>query len=199
MKFFKLLSMAVVWVSAVYVISFVNRIYTADKLSVQASDFLKETEYERALSAANKSLELNSSEPSYYRTRALIYLTLGVAEKDGVKKLAHKRSAYGDLRKSLSLNPNNLVTERNLVPVYYFLANEDPAAEPGTGNHAPEFISETKNYFQMLKGKYSRDAGVISLVADYEKKLGLIEEYEKSKEIIRLLRPDLLEWYGSFN
>ena len=91
------------------------------------------------------------------------------------------------------------MTERNLVPVYYFLANEDPAAKPGGNNHDSEFIGEAKNYFQMLKAKYSRDAGVISLVAEYERKLGLTEEYEKSKEMVRILRPDLLEWYSSFN
>ena len=128
----------------------------------------------------------------------MIYLTFGVTEKDGVKS-AYKRNAYDDLQRSLSLNSNNLVTERNVVPIFYFLANEDPASKPGADNYDPEFISEAKNYFQTLKRKYSRDAGVISLVADYERKLGLTEEYEKSKEIIRLLRPDLLEWYGSFN
>lgn len=199
MKFFKLMLLVIVWTSAGYVISFVNRIYSADKLSVRSADFLRKEEYEKALNTANGSLELNPLEPSYYRTRALVYLTAGILEKDGVKKNIYKKSAYADLQRALVLNPDNLVTERNLVPVYYFLANEDPAAKPGGNNHDPEFIGEAKNYFQMLKAKYSRDAGVISLVAEYERKLGLTEEYEKSKEMVRILRPDLLEWYSSFN
>ncbi|HBY10256.1 hypothetical protein A2473_01525 [candidate division WWE3 bacterium RIFOXYC2_FULL_42_13] len=199
MKFFKLMLLVIVWTSAGYVISFVNRIYSADKLSVRSADFLRKEEYEKALNTANGSLELNPLEPSYYRTRALVYLTVGILEKDGVKKNIYKKSAYADLQRALVLNPDNLVTERNLVPVYYFLANEDPAAKPGGNNHDSEFIGEAKNYFQMLKAKYSRDAGVISLVAEYERKLGLTEEYEKSKEMVRILRPDLLEWYSSFN
>ena len=199
MKLVKLILLIAVWTAAVLVISYVNRIFLADKLSVQAADFLKEGDPERALGFINKSVELNPFEPSYYRTRSLVYLTAGILEKDVNKKTGFKNNAYNDLQKSLVLNPDNLVTERNLVPVYYFLANGNPESAPGAQNRDPEFINATKDFFQMLKSKYSRDAGVISLVAEYERKLGLTDEYEKSKEMIRNLRPDLLEWYGSFN
>lgn len=199
MKLIKLALLIIVWAVAVLVVSHVNRIYSADKLSVQATDFLREGEYERALGFINKSIELNPFEPSYYRTRSLVYLTAGILEKDVNKKLGYKSNAYADLQKSLTLNPDNLVTERNLVTVYYFLANGNPESAPGAQNHDPEFINETKEFFQMLKSKYSQDAGVISLVAEYERKLGLTSDYEKSKEMIRNLRPDLLDWYSSFN
>lgn len=199
MKLFKLGLLIIVWVSAVLVVSHVNRIYSADKLSVQATDYLREGEHKRALESIDKALELNPAEPSYYRTRSLVYLTAGVLEKNANKMHEYKNNAYADLQKSLALNPDNLVTARNLVPVYYFLANNNPEGAPGIQNHDPEFINETTEFFQMLKSKYSRDAGVISLVAEYERKLGLTDDYEKSKEMIRNLRPDLLDWYGSFN
>jgi len=199
MKLIKLIILIIVWAAAVLVVSHVNRIYSADKFSVQATDFLKEGEYERALGLINNAVDLNPSEPSYYRTRSLVYLTAGFLEKDVNKRTEDKKNAYTDLQKSLALNPDNLVTERNLVPVYYFLANNNPESAPGAQNHDPEFINAAKDFFRMLKSKYSKDAGVISLVAEYERKLGLTDEYEKSKEMIRSLRPDLLEWYGSFN
>lgn len=183
------------WSLAVCLLSIVNRIYSADRISVQATEFLKEQETERALVLVNKSILLNPYEPSYYRTRALVHMASGILENTP----GYKDNSYADLQKSLELNPDNLVTERNAVPVFYFLANGNPFSFPGAENHDANFIGKTREYFQMLKSRYSQDAGVISLVAEYERKLGLTEEYEKSREMIRMLRPDLLDWYGSFN
>ncbi|KKS31313.1 hypothetical protein A2380_02970 [candidate division WWE3 bacterium RIFOXYB1_FULL_43_24] len=199
MKFIKILLVLIVWSLAVRVVCSVNSIYSADKFSVQATEFLKEREPERALILINKSIEINPLEPSYYRTRALVYLTAGILEENGENLSDYKSHAYVDLQKSLEVNRDSLVTERNVVPVYYFLANGNPFSVPGAENHDAKFIGETEEFYQMLKSRYSQDAGVISLVAEYERKLGLTEEYEKSKEMIRVLRPDLLDWYSSFN
>ena len=111
MKLIKLIILIIVWAAAVLVVSHVNRIYSADKFSVQATDFLKEGEYERALGLINNAVDLNPSEPSYYRTRSLVYLTAGFLEKDVNKRTEDKKNAYTDLQKSLALNPDNLVTE----------------------------------------------------------------------------------------
>ncbi|EKD94676.1 MAG: hypothetical protein ACD_25C00265G0001, partial [uncultured bacterium] len=66
MKIYKLLLLTLVWSLAVCLLSIVNRIYSADRISVQATEFLKEEEPGRALTLVNKSILLNPYEPSYY-------------------------------------------------------------------------------------------------------------------------------------
>lgn len=199
MKLLKILLLMCVWAAAVSAIMWIDGNYSADKLAVEASDRLEKMEYEKALKKIDEALELNPSEPSYYRTRALVYLAKYVLEKDTQDALGYKEAAYHDMVKSLELNPDNLVTKRNLVPLFYFLAVENVDMASGKDNHDPEFIDITTAFFDDLKKEYSHDAGVITLVAEHERKLGLDEEYEGSRETVRMLRPDLLEWHKSFN
>jgi hypothetical protein len=79
------------------------------------------------------------------------------------------------------------------------LASEDPKVAAGSKNWDKNFVEITSDYYKELKNTYSHDAGVISLVAGYEKKLELMDEYNVSKRMVEELRPDLLQWYQSFN
>ena len=106
-----------------------------------------------------------------------------------------KKLALNDLQTAQNLNPNNLVTLRNVVPLYYFLAIEDLEKPADGKNIDPEFIEATKDYFTMMHSYSPTDVGIYALLAKYEKRLGLNELYEQSVGRIKILRPDLLEWY----
>ncbi len=195
MKIIKFIALIIVWVLAVYGVRQVGRIYDADRYSVLASYNMEKGEYSEAMKYADLSIKLNPNEPSYYRVRALAYLAFNVLEKNP----AYKEKAQKDVLSAISLNPDNLVTKRNFVPIMYFLAGKDYDDGSCCVDRDSKYFKDTEEYFQNLKNDYPQDAGIISLVAEYEKKLKMEEEYTESVEIIRKLRPDLLEWYRSFN
>ena len=60
------------------------------------------------------------------------------------------------------------------------------------------FLPETKNFYEKIKNISPNDAGVYVLLAKYEKRLGLNDEYNASVKIVEELRPDLLEWHENF-
>ena len=105
---------------------------------------------------------------------------------------------YLDIKKAIELNPLNLVTIRNSIPLYYFLAVKDVGNVSGIDNIDTEYLSTVKEFFQNTKYRYWNDAGVISTIAKYEKRLSFTNEYQESTKRISELRPDLLEWYPSF-
>lgn len=195
MKTIKFIALITIWILAVYGVRQVVSVYDADKFSVLASSYMEKGEYSEAMKYANYSVELNPDEPSYYRVRALAYLAFNVLEKNP----SYKEKAYDDVLSALSLNPENLVTKRNFVPLMYFLAGKDYENGSCCVDRDSRYFKDTAEYFQNLKKDYPTDAGVISLVAEYEKKLKMEEEFNESVEIIRKLRPDLLEWHRSFN
>ena len=167
---------------------------SADESYVESQRALKKTNFEVAIQQANKSIQKNLDEPRYYYGRAKVLLTLTVnladEEKPHVKYLAEN-----DLLTAQNLNPKNLTTLRNIIPLYYFLAVDDLGGIGDENNVDPEFIERTKNYFEMMHSYSPTDAGIYTLLAKYEKRLGLNELYEQSVEKIKILRPDLLEWY----
>ena len=75
-------------------------------------------------------------------------------------------------------------------PLYYFLA--------GYPKPDPVYLSLTIKFLETTKHRFSQDAGVVSLVAKYEKELGLMDDYNESVRMVAVLRPDLLQWYDSF-
>lgn len=170
------------------------RYYTADVYFKKSQDYLKKGKYSEALVYINKSVNLNPNEPNYYRGRAKI-LTISLVEK---QKPDLKNLIYEDLNKAINLNQNNLVTLRNSVPIYYFLAVKDIFGAMSIENTDDYYISQTKNFYKDFKNKFSNDIGVVTLIAKYEKKLGLIKEYKESEDIVRKIRPDLLNWHESF-
>lgn len=175
----------------------VANIYTADVCNEKAVNLADRGAYYAALNKAECAVNKNDHEPNYYRNRAKILILLAATSEDSDIS-DYKKAALFDLIAAYNLNPKNLVTLRNSVPLYYYLAIRDYSLPPGINNQDSEYIGITKEFFTTIKNRYSGDAGVVVLLAKYEKKLGLTKEYEESVEIIKKLRPDLLDWHEAF-
>ena len=158
--------------------------YKADTHFIEAQSYLVRNDTEMAIKLTDKAVAENPLEPNYYRGRARIYI---VTQED-------KNKASEDLRKAYDLNPNNLVTIRNEIPLYYFLALKDGSPDSFDENYFPT----AKEFLEINKMRFSHDAGVVALIAKYEKRLGLVKEYEDSVKMVGGLRPDLLEWHEAF-
>ncbi|RJR26933.1 hypothetical protein C4561_04105 [candidate division WWE3 bacterium] len=192
-----LLTMLVMFVGF-YMIKYFSSVYSADVAFEEGQKYMSAGDYETALLKANKSIRLNPMEPNYYRGRAKVYLAylVEVNNRDSQKIL--KQAALEDLKTAYSLNPHNLVTIRNSIPLYYFLAAEDLTRPGNEDNVDEEFLPETIYFYKLVKDISPDDVGVYVLLAKYEKRLGLFEAYQESVEKVRELRPDLLEWHESF-
>jgi len=117
-----------------------------------------------------KSVVLNKYEPTYYRYRAKQRLLEG-----------DKVGALSDVEKAVAVNPKNLTTLRNIIPIYYFLN-----------------VSETQEYFNYLKITYPNDLGILADIAEYEQKLNHMEDFRQTVQQAKSLRPDIVEWHKSF-
>lgn len=171
--------------------------YTADVYFSISEKLLEEFELEKALNNATLSIKSNPLEPNYYKQRAKVYLTMAAVLGDEYKTEL-KESALDDMYMAYNINPNNLVTVRNLVPLFYFLSVKEFTLSVSNENIDPEFLPETKNFYEKIKNISPNDAGVYVLLAKYEKRLGLNDEYNASVKIVEELRPDLLEWHENF-
>ncbi|OGC38962.1 hypothetical protein A3K42_00400 [candidate division WWE3 bacterium RBG_13_37_7] len=58
----------------------------------------------------------------------------------------------------------------------------------------PAYDFIVHDFYAWVKTTYANDAGVLVSIAEYEKKLGWSEDYEKTLQMIKVLRPDLLNW-----
>jgi len=167
---------------------------SADESYVSSRKALKSSDFQTALEQANKSIKKNPREPRYYYGRAKVLLSSNVnltpEERPYMKKLAEE-----DLLTAQKINPNNLVTLRNMIPIYYYLAVEDLNQQATGENIDPEYLKVTNDYYQSIKHYSPTDVGIYTLLAKYEKKLGLIDGLEESTQNIQRLRPDLLQWY----
>lgn len=154
--------------TAIYILSLMCflKILTADLSYMESRNYLEKNNLGSALNKINASVEKNPYEPRYFYEKAKILLAL---DKD--------LDAIKNLEQAQKLNEDNLVTLRNMVPIYSF-TSEDLA----------------ENYYEKLKNKYETDAGLLVQIAEYEKSLNLIENYNETTEMISKLRPDLLEW-----
>jgi hypothetical protein len=167
---------------------------SADESYVASQRSLKKSSFQKALSLANKSIKKNPREPRYYYGRAKVLLVSTVELSEEEKHIA-KELAIEDLATALVINPTNLVTLRNTVPLYYYLAINDLNKITTENNTDEIYLETTKNYYQSLKHYSQTDVGIYTLLAKYENELGLIEDFEISKQNIQRLRPDLLQWY----
>ncbi|MFC1622299.1 tetratricopeptide repeat protein [Patescibacteria group bacterium] len=120
-----------------------------------------------------EAVVLNPNEPTYYRYLAKQHLL-----ED------NEEAAFEDIISAISLNPKNLTTLRNIIPIFYFLG--------------PGYIPQTLEYFAHLKKTYPNDLGILADIAKYEKRMGLMTDFKKTYEIGKKLRPDLVEWHESF-
>ena len=178
-----------------YLNFYIFKFYNADIYYKKGQEYIKKGEEKKALYFADKAVIANPLEPNYYRGRAKVNTVLLVSSQD---KQKIKQKIFEDLTKSFELNKNNLVTIRNSIPIYYFLAVGDIYKAPSNNNYDERYIGYVKEFYNETKNNYPNDAGVILGVAKYEKKLGLEESYQNSVERIKFLRPDLLDWNELF-
>lgn len=171
------------------------KFYNADIYYKKGQEYIKKGDEERALYYADRAVIANPWESNYYRGRAKIKTVLLVSSKE---KDRIKNEIFEDLKKSIELNKNNLVTIRNSIPIYYFLAVADISKNLGGNNYDLKYIDYVKEFFNSTKRYYPNDVGVILGIAKYEKKLGLEESYQDSVSRIEFLRPDLLQWHELF-
>jgi hypothetical protein len=194
-KNFKIPTLVFIWVIYTFSAFVLISLYKADIYFNKSQDLVKEKEYDRAVFYANKSVELNPFEPNYYRGRAKVNTVFLVSDNDIEKT---KSNIYLDLKKAEELNPDNLVTIRNSIPIYYFLAVRDLHLTPGPDNTDDKYIEIVSKYYSKVKNDYWGDVGVLLSLAKYEKRLGMYENYERSISRIKDLRPDILEWNDLF-
>ena len=166
--------------------NFVLNLFFADFTYRSSQSLLTNQEYSKSQEYSEKAISLNPNEPRYFYGKAKVLLVQ--------LPLSSKQEILDLLISAGELNPDNLVTLRNIVPYYYFLAVEDLQEPERQDNIDTEFLPTTIEYLEYLSNRYSWDLGVQVLVAKYQKKLGLTELYENKIEKIRQLRPDLLEW-----
>jgi tetratricopeptide (TPR) repeat protein len=178
--------------------SLLYRRYVADTYYERAQVLLGKADYSEALVYAHRAIDINGKEPNYYRIRGKVYLLMTALDSEDVAIDVNKNLALTDMKTALSLNFDNLVTLRNIIPLYYFLALEDYSLPSAQHNIDESFINITRQYYAHVKRTYSHDVGVLAALAKYEKRLGLVEDYEESVALVRELRPDVLEWHGSF-
>ncbi len=181
-KYLLITGVLIFWVTCFY---FLIRFFMGEVYYSKAQFYLDAGNYKKSLNFVDKALENNSNEPAYYRGRARSYLGLYLEfENDPKLKLLLKNTALVDLKKSTDLNTLNLASFRNAISLYYFLAYDNSS-----------FVSITQNFYAYLKNNYPSDVGIYVAIAKYEKRLNLLEDYTKSLEKIKKLRPDLLEWH----
>jgi len=163
-------------------------LYNADVLFERADDLLSEGEIALSLERMNRAVEKNPNEPIYYRGRAKAYLSATVNQDMETEAV---------LEKAYSLNPKNLATLRNSVPLYYFLTVDDLSRPGNPQNVDTEFLPYTIDYYRRVESIAGNDVGIYVLLAKYRNKLGLEQDTLNALERIRELRPDLLDWHDS--
>ena len=172
--------------------------YSADLANKKSQNYFDQGSIEQALEYSDKSIKLNPYEPFYYRTRAKTYILQTTGQNINVTN-SLKALALKDMLKSQELNPRNLSTLRGLVSLYYFLALQNigsVAKDDATGSNIDSFYLEiAQNYYKNLTANYPTDVGVLTLVAKYQKTLGLNIDHEVTVKQVKALRSDLLEWY----
>lgn len=184
-----------IWATYIFICLVFIRFYLADVYFRKSQDLIKIGSNEKALQYADKAVLLNPLEPNYFRGRAKINAVRLVYFND---TSLIKEFILSDLNKAYKLNPNNLVTIRNSIPIYYFLAIRSVVLESGSDNLDETYGEITSGFFEATKKRFWNDAGVIVSIAKYEKKLNFQSGYEESMERIKQIRPDLLEWNESF-
>ncbi len=163
-------------------ISTAVKFYIAELYYAGSKIYLDKGDLNKALEYSTKAVSLNSNEPAYLRQRAKVNL----ANKILLNNSELTANALTDLQNAENLNPHNLATLRNQIPLYYYLVNDSD-------------IQITRNYFYKLKTTYKSDLGLLVDIAKYEKQLGLEQDFILTKDMISVLRPDILEWHEDLN
>lgn len=170
----------------------VLRFFIADMFDYASDLAIKAGRVSDSVSYSQTSLDLNPWEASYYKTYAqsLLYKSVDLEHRKEYKSLALQ-----NLDKAISLNPQNLATLRNTLPVYYYLVVDDLTQPIRASNLDPDYLVTYIDRSQSLQKYVPTDAGVLVILAGHYKKLGLTDLYNQTREKIEVLRPDLLNWY----
>lgn len=163
------------------------KMYTADIEYVKGRKALKNKAWEISKKHMEKAINFNPREPKYHREKAKMLIASD-----------EKNEAIEELQKAVDLNSKNLATLRNIIPLYYLLTIKDLEKPNLAENIDESFLPTTKLFYENLKNTYKTDAGILVSIAKYEKQLKLQENYEKTVEMVGILRPDLLNWHESF-
>ena len=168
--------------------------YLADIYFASSKNFLSEGNLIKSSDHIVMATRFNNYELAYKRQKAKVLLaTLAWQEDSEVKE-----KVLEELKEAQELNPKNLATLRNIIPLYYLLSVNDVEEFSGEENVDSNYIEETRKFFIALKEDYPNDLGVYADVAEYEKKLGLTEDYSFTREKAMKMRPDIVDWYGAF-
>lgn len=189
----KTLSIVVIIIGFMAINTFIN-FYKADVSYKLSQRSLDSGELSLAFDYIEDALKLNQFEPNYYRGRARILIASLITPDEELARLL-KIATLKDLESAYNLNPSNLVTMRNLVPLYYFVAVKDISIPASDTNVDADFLPYAKDYFKTIENASPNDVGVYVLLARYQKRLGLTQYYEENVNRIKALRPDLLDWY----
>jgi hypothetical protein len=196
-KLFKGIKLLVVLLIYGYLMTMFYNYYIADVNYQKSTRYIIAGEMSKALDAANKSIELNPLEPNYHRMHARVLINFLPKQPPEVQKQL-KKIVLHDLETAYGLNPKNLVTIRNLVPLYYFVAAENILIGATPENVDEEFLPYARDFYNLHKHYSPNDVGVYALIAKYEKRLNLVKEYGDSVKRVAVLRRDLLDWYEAF-
>lgn len=142
-----------------------GRLYLADIHYKSSRGYLADNKSKEAYKQALFAKKLNPFEPAYY----LQAFRTNPADKKV-------------LEEAIELNPNNLATIRNAIPLYASLDK-----------------TVARAYFADVKSAYSTDVGILVQIGKYEKKVSLESDFIKTTQMIRELRPDLLDWHPDLN
>lgn len=168
--------------------------YWAD-MAYQSSQDMVSQDTEKSLELINTAIQLNPNEPIYYRGRARIYIASLVSLSGSV---ALKEQALNDMKHSYELNPLSLATVKNLISLYSFLAAKDLTLPPSSENVDSVYLEHAQSFYSKIKDISPNDVGMYTILAKYQKRLGLTKEYEYSVSRVDFLRPDLLQWHEAF-
>lgn len=168
------------------------RMYNAD-VADNISEDLFTTDSEGSLQLSKEALRLNPYEPSYYLQHAKALIIAGYTR--GISaQISTKRNAFADLEKAVQLNPKNLATLRNSIPIYFFLASADLSRAASVDNIDQEYIGKVRDFYAYVSTINPNDAGTFVTLQKYQKRLNFEDQYKESVNRIKFLRPELLNW-----
>lgn len=183
-------------ITIIYIVFLVNVVKYgfADVMAKGGQQLTYQGDFTSALELNELAILLNRNEPDYYRQNAKTLIGATAVTSANNQQTLKKR-AHTNLQHAYNLNPNNLVTIRDSIALYYFLAIKDISLPAENQNIDNEYLPIAKNFYIENQKKYKDDAGVLTLIAKYQNKLNLNEDYEVTISQIKMLRPDVLEWH----
>jgi len=183
----KAISLLLVLGAYLYLVGKFFNFYMADMYFASSKNLLTQGQLKQSADHIIKAVRFNQYEPAYRRQKAKVLLaTTILQDQEDVKGTVLK-----ELLTAQELNPKNLATLRNVVPLYYLLAMKADGIDQ-------EYVSVAQNYYRSLKNTYPNDLGVFSEVGASEKKLGLTDDYSYTYEQAMKMRQDLVSWHEAF-